>query len=138
MALVKIRFSALKMKVTCLTSGTNVCVFFQWPADAQWWKNQFLSWNFYLIHVTKKEKYESIDKRLQCFIDEMTKKNGHRSTSNDNTNYKYNVLENIMKSRNNNYVSQIGISENIICHFGSNKCKYNTQVLNKLGGKGSM
>ena len=81
-----------------------------------------------LIHVTKKEKYESIDKRLQCFIDEMTKKNGHRSTIHDNTNYKYNVLENIMKSRNNNYVSQIGISENIICHFGSNKCKHNTQV----------
>ena len=86
--------------------------------------------------MTKKEKYESIDKRLQCFIDEMTKKNGHRSTICDNTNYKYNVLENIMKSRNNNYVSQIGISENIICHFGSNKCKHNTQVLNKLGGKG--
>ena len=41
LALVKIRFSASKMKVTCLTSGTSVCVFFQWPADSQWWENQF-------------------------------------------------------------------------------------------------
>ena len=46
------------------------------------------------------------------------------------------VLVNLNKIEDR--ISQIGISENIICHFGSNKCKHNTQVLNKLGGKGSM
>ena len=49
----------------------------------------------------------------------------------------YNVIENIYKARNFNFVSDVGISESVISYFASDKSKHNSQVISKQGGKGT-
>ena len=93
-----------------------------------------------LSNVTKVNRYLESDQRLQSFFNEMTKKTGcYRGDKyvHDNTNEKYNVIENIYKARNFNFVSDVGISESVISYFASDKSKHNSQVISKQGGKGT-
>ena len=91
-----------------------------------------------LSRISKGEIYNSFDDRLQCFFDAATSKSStdRIRESHDNLNEKANIVESLLKARNFKCVTASGMSENIICHFASNKSKDTGQVLSKVGAKG--
>ena len=57
--------------------------------------------------------------------------------ANSNTNFKMNAIENLLKARNQNFVSIPGIREHIVAYLSSGKSMHCTQVFSKQGAKGT-
>ena len=56
--------------------------------------------------------------RLKAFIDSLTTKTVY---NNEDINFKSNVYENILKSRNHMYVSKVGLNEHMVAYLSSGK-----------------
>ena len=80
----------------------------------------------------KTDFYQSCDKRLQSFIDALTE---HSRSSCNNTNWKSNIYENILKARNKQFNSVVGTEEHMVSYLDSGKSRHATQVFSKQGGK---
>ena len=98
-----------------------------------------------LVNVSKKDLYDKVDPRLKSFVDNITKKRSQRRREasgergeKETVNYKYNVIENLQKERNKNYVSQPGLKEHLCLHLASSKSIRASQVMSKVGAKGSI
>ena len=81
--------------------------------------------------ANKEEFYNSCDMRLKAFIDSLTTKTVY---NNEDINFKSNVYENILKSRNHKYVSKVGLKEHMVAYLSSGKSMHTTQVFSKQGG----
>ena len=95
-----------------------------------------------LAKVSKIDFYSTCPSQLQYFFKAMTMKDRERKTNysksgHSNINELANVWDNILKSRNNNYVSMPGVSEGLVSYISSGKSHYNLQIMQKLGGHGS-
>ena len=92
-----------------------------------------------LTKISKGEIYNKFDERLVSFFDAATCKTSNHTSrkTHNNLNEKSNIVESMLKARNHNCVTASGMTENIICHFASNKSKATGNVLSKLGAKGS-
>ena len=84
--------------------------------------------------ANKVEFYNACDIRLKAFIDSLTAKTVY---NNEDTNFKSNVYENLLKSRNHKFVSTVGLKEHMVAHLSSGKSMHTTQVFSKQGGKGT-
>ena len=63
-----------------------------------------------LKKANKKDFYDRCDPRLKAFIDSITDLLFYKKKiKNDNFNYKCNIFENILKARNNKFVSNVGL-----------------------------
>ena len=85
--------------------------------------------------ANKKEFYKASDKRLQSFIDNLTQKK--EQPDNENINFKSNIVENILKARSKNYVSEVGLKEHMVSYLASGKSIHSSQIFSKQGGKGT-
>ena len=87
-----------------------------------------------LKNVNKRMYYEECEGRLKHFIDHLT----HRKRSDkDNTNFKSNIYENILKARNMKYLSKMGVKEHMVTYLSSGKSVHASQAFSKQGGKGT-
>ena len=86
-----------------------------------------------LKNAKKSDLYDSCDQRVKYFIDNLTKKSKRNSKS--STNFKSNIYENILKSRNDRYTSPVGIKEHMVVYLSSGKSRHTSQVFSKQGGK---
>ena len=84
--------------------------------------------------ATKDKLYGECDERLKNFIDCLTEL---KITANDNIAFKSNIYENILKARNNKYVSVVGLKEHMVVYLASGKSCHASQVFSKQGGKGT-
>ena len=87
-----------------------------------------------LKNATKDKLYGECDERLKNFIDCLTER---KITANDNIAFKSNIYENILKARNNKYVSVVGLKEHMVVYLASGKSCHASQVFSKQGGKGT-
>ena len=71
-----------------------------------------------LKNAKKSELYESCDRRLKSFIDNLTTKD--RGDVN-RENFKSNIYENILKARNGKYTSDVGAKEHMVVYLLSGK-----------------
>ena len=85
--------------------------------------------------ANKKQFYKASDKRLQSFIDNLTQKK--QQSDNENINFKSNIVENILKARCKNYVSEAGLKEHMVSYLASGKSIHSSQIFSKQGGKGT-
>ena len=91
---------------------------------------------FDLETATKSELYNNCDRRLASFIDALTEKQQYARTGN-NVNFLANIYENILKARDNNFVSKVGVKEHMVTYLASGKSRHASQIFSKQGGKGS-
>ena len=85
-----------------------------------------------LKSANKLEFYRSCDNRLQSFIDQIT---ANIKYQNDDVNFKANIYENILKARNNKFVSKAGVKEHLVVYLSSGKSEHASQIFSKQGGK---
>ena len=81
---------------------------------------------------SKADFYKSCDNRLQSFIDSITE---HQKRTCDNLNWKSNIYENLLKARNKQFNSVVGIKEHMVSYLDSGKSMQTSQVFSKQGGK---
>ena len=87
-----------------------------------------------LKDVSKLGFYQECEGRLKNFIDHLT---ARKKSTNENTNYKANIFENMLKARNSKYLSGMGIKEHMVTYLSSGKSVHTSQVFSKQGGKGT-
>ena len=90
-----------------------------------------------LCEMKKLDYYNQFDPRLLKFIETACMKTFLRREHKSNLDYKINVLENMVKARNFNYVSKIGARQAMVTYMKSDKSKTVLQIFNKTGAKGS-
>ena len=83
---------------------------------------------------SKKNMYNLTIPRLKNFIDAIT---ATRRSKTNNFNFKANVVENLLKARNWNFLSHTGLKEHLSTFLATGKNKLTSQVMCKQGGKGS-
>ena len=66
--------------------------------------------------ASKSEFYGKCDKRLQSFIDNLMDRALYKT---ENSNFKSNIYENMLKARNSKYTSKTGLKEHIYCRVPS-------------------
>ena len=79
-----------------------------------------------LKDVSKLGFYQECEGRLKNFIDHLT---ARKKSTNENTNYKANIFENMLKARNSKYLSGMGIKEHMVTYLSSGKSVHTSQVL---------
>ena len=90
-----------------------------------------------LCDISKQSLIDSCDERIISFFQSTTeKKYRQRSSNHDNTNEIANMVDNLYKARNANFVSPSGVRESLIVYLSSAKSVDCTQVISKQGGKG--
>ena len=77
---------------------------------------------------SKIDFYKSSDIRLQSFINSLTER---KRSACDNSNFKYNVYENLLKARNSKFNSAVGIKEHMVAYLASGKARHTNQVFSK-------
>ena len=84
--------------------------------------------------ATKSEFYGKCDKRLKSFIDKLTDRAVYKA---ENSNFKSNIYENMLKARNSKFTSKPGLKEHMVVYLASGKSMHSSQVFSKQGGKGT-
>ena len=84
--------------------------------------------------ATKSEFYGKCDKRLKSFIDKLTDRAVYKA---ENSNFKSNIYENMLKARNIKFTSKTGLKEHVVVYLASGKSMHSSQVFSKQGGKGT-
>ena len=88
-----------------------------------------------IMNSTKAEAYSKIDSRLRNFIDGITEL---QDQSANKVNFKYNAVENLLKARDNNFVSKTGLKEGLATFMASGKNKLASNLMSKQGAKGGI
>ena len=78
--------------------------------------------------ANKSSFYESCDRRLKAFIDNLTEKTSY---VNENLNFKSNAYENILKARNGKFIPEAGIKEHMVTYLASGKSRHASQKNSK-------
>ena len=81
-----------------------------------------------IMNSTKAEAYSKIDSRLRNFIDGITEL---QDQSENKVNFKYNAVENLLKARDNNFVSKTGLKEGLATFMASGKNKLASNLMSK-------